>query len=105
VHGLTAEDPFPWLDQSGLAALLAGSFVVIIKFFTSYSHVDFPANASSAVHQQIGIPLFLAALAALVGEVKLASNGWRFTGGKQSITQHRRVSTVLCKRWLDYADR
>jgi hypothetical protein len=74
VHGLTAEDPFPWLDQSGLAALLAGSFVVLIKFFTSYSHVDFPANASIAVNQQNGIPLFLAALAALVGEVKLASN-------------------------------
>jgi hypothetical protein len=48
--------------------------MVLIKFFTSYSHVDFPANASSAVHQQIGIPLFLAALAALVGTVKLASN-------------------------------
>jgi len=51
VHGLTAEDPFPWLDQSGLAALLAGSFVVLIKFFTSYSHVDFPAHVSIAVHQ------------------------------------------------------
>jgi transposase InsO family protein len=72
--GLTAEDPFPWLDQSGLAALLASSFVVLNKFFTSYSHVDFPANASIAVNQQNGIPLFLAALAALVGEVKLASN-------------------------------
>jgi hypothetical protein len=74
VHGLTAEDPFPWLDQSGLAALLAGSFVVLNKFFTSYSHVDFPANASIAVNQQNGIPLCLAALAALVDEVKLASN-------------------------------
>ena len=48
MHGLTAEDPFPWLDQYGLAALLAGSFVVLNKFFTSYSHVDFPANASIA---------------------------------------------------------
>jgi hypothetical protein len=74
VHGLTAEDPFPWLDQSGLAALLAGSFVVLIKFFTSYSHVDFPADVSIAVHQQIGIPDFLAARAALVGTVTLVSN-------------------------------
>jgi len=74
VHGLTAEEPFPWLDQSGLAALLAGSFVVLIKFFTSYSHVDFPADVSIAVTQKIGIPLFLAALAAFVGDVKLASN-------------------------------
>jgi len=71
---LTAEEPIPWLDQSGLAALLAGSLVVLITFFTSYSHVDIPSHASIRVNQQIGIPLLLAALAALVGEVKLASN-------------------------------
>ena len=71
---LTTEESFPWLDQSGLAALLAGSLVVLITFFTSYSHVDIPAHESIAVDQQIGIPLLLAALAALVGEVKLASN-------------------------------
>ncbi|MCX5955015.1 MAG: hypothetical protein NTW51_01075 [Cyanobacteria bacterium] len=71
---LTTEEQSPWLDQSGLAALLAGSLVVLITFFTSYSHVDIPAHASIAVDQQIGIPLLLAALAALVGEVKLASN-------------------------------
>ncbi len=65
---------FPWLDRSGQAALLAGILVVLITFFTSYSHVDIPANASVAVNQQIGIPLLLAALAALIGEVKLASN-------------------------------
>ena len=69
--GLTTEEPIPWLDRSGQAALLAGTLVVLI---TSYSHVDIPAHASIAVNQQIGIPLFLAALAALVGEVKLASN-------------------------------
>ena len=73
-NGLTTEDPFPWLDQSGLAALLAGSLVVLITFFTSYSHVDIPTHASITVNQQIGIPLLLAALAALVGEVELASN-------------------------------
>ena len=71
---LTTEEPIPWLDRSGLAALLAGSLVVLISFFSSYSHVDIPAHASIAVNQQIGIPLLLAALAALVGEVKLASN-------------------------------
>ena len=64
--GLTAEEPFPWLDQSGLAALLAGSLVVLINFFTSYSHVDIPSHESVAINQQIGIPLLLAALAALV---------------------------------------
>jgi len=70
----TTEVPFPWLDRSGQAALVAGSLVVLITFFTSYSHVDIPAHESVTVNQQIGIPLLLAALAALVGEVKLASN-------------------------------
>ena len=70
----TTEVPFPWLDRSGQAALVAGTLVVLITFFTSYSHVDSPAHDSIAVNQQIGIPLLLAALAALVGEVKLASN-------------------------------
>ena len=46
----------------------------LITFFTSYSHADIPSHASIRVNQQIGIPLLLAALAALVGEVKLASN-------------------------------
>jgi hypothetical protein len=36
--------------------------------------VQAPRKLSIAVNQQNGIPLFLAALAALVGEVKLASN-------------------------------
>jgi hypothetical protein len=74
IKDLTTEEPIPWLDQSGLAALVAGSLVVLISFFTSYSHVDIPVHASIAVNQQIGIALLLAALAALVGEVKLASN-------------------------------
>ena len=72
--GLTTSEPIPWLDRSGQAALVAGTLVVLITFFTSYSHVDIPTHASITVNQQIGIPLLLAALAALVGEVKLASN-------------------------------
>ena len=78
----TTEVYFPWLDRSGQAALVASSLVVLITFFTSHSHVDIPAHESVTVNQQIGIPLLLAALAALVGEdevfseglVKLASN-------------------------------
>jgi hypothetical protein len=31
----TAEVPLPWLDRSGQAALVAGSLVVLITFFTS----------------------------------------------------------------------
>jgi hypothetical protein len=52
----TAEVPFPWLDRSGQAALVAGSLVVLITFFTSKSHVNIPSHASIAVNQQIGIP-------------------------------------------------
>ena len=37
-----------------------------IGLFTFYSHVDLPAHASVAVNRQIGIPLLLAALSALV---------------------------------------
>jgi len=40
---LTTEEPIPWLDQFGLASLVAGSLVVLISFFSSYSHVDIPA--------------------------------------------------------------
>jgi len=72
--GLTAKGRYPRLNQSGLAALVAGSLVVLITFFTSYSHVDIPAHASVEINQPIGIPLLLAALAALVGEVKMPSN-------------------------------
>jgi len=73
-NSFATEQSFPWLDRSGLAALLAGTLIVLITFFTSYSLVDIPAHDSLQVNQQIGIPLLLAALAALVGEVKLASN-------------------------------
>jgi len=72
---LTTEDPIPWLDQSGLAALVAGSLVVLISYFSSYSHVDIPAHASIAVNQRIRIPLLLAALAALVGVDEVFSEG------------------------------
>ena len=58
---------------SGLAALLAGTLIVLITFFTSYSHVNVPGHGSFQVNQQIGVPLLIAALAALVGEVQLAS--------------------------------
>ena len=47
IKDLTTEEPIPWLDQSGLAAFAAGSLVVLISFFSSYSHVDIPAHAST----------------------------------------------------------
>jgi hypothetical protein len=62
------------LDSMGWASLAAGLLVILITFFTSYSHVDSIGFLHFKVDQQIGIPLLLAAMAALVGEVKLASN-------------------------------
>jgi hypothetical protein len=62
------------LDSMGWASLAAGLLVVLITFFTSYSHVDFLGFLHFKVDQQIGIPLLLAALAPLFVEVKLASN-------------------------------
>ena len=67
-------DPCPLLDRSGIASLLAGLLVILITFLTSYSHVDLFGILRFPVNQQIGIPCLLAAVAALLGEVKLASN-------------------------------
>lgn len=62
------------LDPVGWVSLAAGLLVILISFFTSYSHVNLFGVLRFKVNQQIGIPLLLAAMAALVGEVKLASN-------------------------------
>ena len=80
------------LDSMGWASLAAGLLVVLITFFTSYSHVDLFGFLQFKVDQQIGIPLLLAAMAALVGEVKLASN-------------HRRADQRARKRAANEADR
>jgi hypothetical protein len=64
----------PLLDPVGWASLAAGLLVALITFFTSYNHVDLFGFLQFKVNQQIGIPLLLAAMAALFGEVKLASN-------------------------------
>jgi hypothetical protein len=72
----TKESSVP-LDTTGWASLAAGSLVALITFFTSYSHVNLFGILQFKVDQQIGIPLLLTAMAALVGEVKLASNNRR----------------------------
>ena len=65
------------LDPAGWVSLAAGVLIILATFFTSYSHVDPFGFLHFKVNQQIGIPLLLAAVAALVGEVKLASNNRR----------------------------
>ncbi|HBH72560.1 MAG TPA: hypothetical protein DDY43_03770 [Synechococcales bacterium UBA10510] len=88
---LAQKEPFPWLDRAGLAALLAGTLILLITFFTSYSHVDIPVHGSIQVNQQIGISLLFAALAALFGEVKLASNS-RCAAERDRIEQRIRAA-------------
>jgi len=70
-------DNAPPLDPAGWVSLAAGLLVILITIFTSYSHVDLFGFLRFRVNQQIGVPLLLAAVAALVGEVKLASNSRR----------------------------
>jgi hypothetical protein len=64
----------PLLDGLGWASLAADFLIALITFFTSYDHVDLFGIFQFKVHQQSGIPLLLATMAALFGEVKLASN-------------------------------
>lgn len=61
----------------GWVSLAAGLLIALITFFTSYSHVELFGFLHFPVNQQIGIPLLLAAMAALVVEVQLASNNRR----------------------------
>ena len=61
-------DPFPFLDRAGYA---------------SYSHVDL-LGIRFNVNQQIGSPVLLAAVAALVGVVKLAALISRFHEAKEA---------------------
>jgi hypothetical protein len=70
-------DSAPPLDPAGWVSLAAGLLIILITFFTSYSHVDLFGFLQFKVNQQIGIPLLLAAMAALAGEAKLASNSRR----------------------------
>ena len=76
-HRQRIADNAPPLDPAGWVSLAAGLLIILITFFTSYSHVDLFGFLQFKVNQQIGIPLLLAAMAALAGEAKLASNSRR----------------------------
>jgi hypothetical protein len=92
-------DNAPPLDPAGWVSLAAGLLVILITFFTSYNHVDLFGFLQFKVNQQIGIPLLLAAVAALVGEVKLASNS------RRADQRARMAETSAREREANEADR
>ena len=99
-------DNAPPLDPSGWTSLTAGLLVILITFFTSYSHVDLFGILQFKVNQQIGIPLLLAALAALVGEVKLASNNRRADQSAREREARERMAEARAReREANEADR
>ena len=64
----------PWgLDRQGWSTLLAGALLLLISFTTNYGDVNLLGFGSLQTAQQIGVGLHLAALAALAGDVELAS--------------------------------
>ena len=103
-----AEESSAPLDPTGWASLAAGLLVALITLFTSYSHVDLFGLFQFKVNQQIGIPLLLAAMAALVGEVKLASNNRRADQSareREASTREREANAADRERYRAAAER
>jgi hypothetical protein len=66
--------PRPWLfDRQGWSTLLAGVLLLLISFITNYGDDNLLHFANLQAHEQVGVGLHLAALAALAGDVELAS--------------------------------
>jgi hypothetical protein len=63
----------PLLDRQALATFLAGVLLLLISFTTNYGYGDLQHFGSLAIHEQVGMGLHLAALAALFGDVELAT--------------------------------
>jgi hypothetical protein len=63
----------PLLDREGIATLVAGSLLILISFTTNYGYGDITRFFNLGLDEQIGLSLHLAALAALFGDVELAT--------------------------------
>jgi hypothetical protein len=77
-------------DRQGWSTLLAGALLLVISFTTNYGDDNLLHLASLKTAHQIGMGLHFAALAALVGDVELASRlrlSWSgFSGQSPSLT-------------------
>lgn len=61
------------MDRQALATLVAGVLLLLISFSTNYRYGDLQHFGSLAINEQVGMGLHLAALAALFGDVELAT--------------------------------
>ena len=71
---LLALPPRPrWLDRQGFSTLFAGALLLLISFTTNYGDDNLLQFRGLPAAIQIGIYLHIAALAALAGDVQLAT--------------------------------
>ena len=70
---MSGPKPRPGFDGQARTALIGGILLILISFITSYGDVNLLQFTHLALHEQAGVSLHLAALAALVGEIELAS--------------------------------
>ena len=61
------------LDHQGWSTLVAGSLLLLISFTTNYGDDNLLHSGAIPAHDQVGICLHVAALAALAGDVQLAT--------------------------------
>jgi hypothetical protein len=77
VEGLPGQPdsvPPPWLlDRQGWSTLAAGALLLLISFTTNYGDDNLSRFRRLPAHEQIGMGLHIAALAALAGDAQLAS--------------------------------
>ncbi|MCP9917475.1 hypothetical protein [Cyanobium sp. ATX 6F1] len=68
---LSAQQPL--LDRQALATLIAAVLLILIPSFTNDSYGDLPHFGALAINDKIGVGLHVAAVAAVFGDVELAT--------------------------------
>jgi hypothetical protein len=61
------------LDRQGWSTLVAGALLLLISFITNYGDDNLLQFSSIPTYDKVGVGLHLAALAALAGDVQLAT--------------------------------
>jgi len=74
--------PFP--ERQAFATLAAGGWLIAISIITNYGHGAFVDFVTNPLDEQIGLCLHLAALAALFGDVELATRFQHRAGDQET---------------------